>query len=140
VSVGEVIVPPGEAEPFEHLRWLRYENYLTTAHWRLVRRRVFERFDWKCGQCGSSGPLHAHHLTYERRGRELRSDLVALCRECHQRWHRTRVRKAPRPTKLFEGMDDLAWTEADRDDDRDLFDPAWWWHVEVEAEWEDNVR
>ncbi len=32
--------------------------------------------------------MYCHHLTYERIGQELASDLVALCTACHDRAHR----------------------------------------------------
>jgi hypothetical protein len=45
--------------------------------WRLAQLR-----DGRCRDCGRRG-TEAHHLTYERVGRERLSDLVLLCKRCH---------------------------------------------------------
>jgi hypothetical protein len=52
-----------------------------------LRRKVFERDGGQCTSCHSSKYLHVHHLTYERAGSELLSDLVTLCSSCHMKEH-----------------------------------------------------
>lgn len=37
--------------------------------------------------CGSKKDIHVHHLTYERMGHELDSDLMVLCEVCHDKVH-----------------------------------------------------
>lgn len=63
----------------DELATMPYSEYLETDEWRARAERTKERFDRRCALCNASEPLHAHHRTYERRGRELDGDLVALC-------------------------------------------------------------
>jgi 5-methylcytosine-specific restriction endonuclease McrA len=42
----------------------------------------------QCQACGNrKPPLHVHHKTYERFGKELLTDLVGLCDTCHKKVH-----------------------------------------------------
>jgi 5-methylcytosine-specific restriction endonuclease McrA len=51
----------------------------TTAYW-----TKYGRF---CKACGSKKNLHVHHVTYERFGNELLTDLLGLCYTCHKGVH-----------------------------------------------------
>jgi 5-methylcytosine-specific restriction endonuclease McrA len=64
-----------------------YAEYMASATWKQVRLWKLERAGWKCERCGRKGKLDVHHLTYDRLGRELLTDLQALCRLCHQSCH-----------------------------------------------------
>lgn len=70
-------------------------NYYLTEHWQSVKQRYYKRHPYECNKCGKTWGLHLHHKTYERLGRERDSDLMYLCRNCHQRLH-TKERKAAR--------------------------------------------
>ncbi len=59
----------------------RYQEYLKSKHWRNVKRRAKKVFS-ECLGCGSR-KFDLHHRTYCRRGKELLSDLIPLCRKCH---------------------------------------------------------
>ena len=67
----------------------RYEDYLQTAHWKQFRRAAFEDQRKQLGhnQCDLRGErdvtLIVHHLTYERLGAELLSDIRIVCKSCH---------------------------------------------------------
>ncbi len=53
-------------------------------------RRVRDRDENKCVECGATGKLHAHHIKPWRLHPELRFDLdngVSLCPPCHQKTH-----------------------------------------------------
>ena len=57
-----------------------------------IKRLAHDRAGGRCERCGRSGhrrnwELHVHHLTYERRGKELLSDVVVLCLNCHAEEH-----------------------------------------------------
>jgi hypothetical protein len=60
-----------------------------TKHWRELRVRLLEERDYTCERCGKRTfySLELHHLTYERAGGELDSDVVVLCRKCHVDLH-----------------------------------------------------
>lgn len=73
-----------------------YGMYLRSRHWKSRRRSLLVECKWTCQDCGAIDPnrdkvrgtrLQAHHLTYERIGRERKSDLVILCAACHKKRH-----------------------------------------------------
>jgi hypothetical protein len=73
------------------LRKLPYAEYLKTPHWQRLRERALVSAGYRCQVCNSGqGPLNVHHRTYERRGRELPSDLIVLCEKCHSLFHSQR--------------------------------------------------
>jgi hypothetical protein len=63
-----------------------YKAYLKSPHWFDVRRAYQESdLPQRC-MCGSE-EVQYHHLTYERIGAERLTDLMPLCRQCHQMVH-----------------------------------------------------
>ncbi len=68
-------------------RTLSYDDYLRSDHWREVRRRCLWRWDYRCAVCNSSQFVDVHHRTYERLGAERETDVIALCRRCHDLYH-----------------------------------------------------
>jgi hypothetical protein len=75
--------PPPTADP-------AYRRYLNSQAWAARRAEIHARADGECEECGASlgpGEAEVHHLSYERVGRELPEDLVALCPGCHRRAH-----------------------------------------------------
>ena len=52
-----------------------------------MRQKVFRRDGFKCVICGKAKNLNVHHITYENLGAEKVSDLVTLCRDCHEDIH-----------------------------------------------------
>lgn len=71
----------------------RYKIYLSSKCWRGFRKTIMERAEGLCEKCFLVPPVHAHHLTYERIGRERSADLMALCKECHYSFHKRWRRK-----------------------------------------------
>ena len=61
------------------------EKYLESSNWKEKRKRVLDRDDNLC-ICGERATV-VHHKTYENLGWEPLSDLVALCRNCHDGYH-----------------------------------------------------
>lgn len=64
-----------------------YAEYLKTDHWQVVRGAALERAGHACQLCNATDDLHVHHRTYERRGQELPSDVIVLCKRCHEQFH-----------------------------------------------------
>ena len=55
-----------------------------------LRREILERDDWRCQECGSSKNLDVHHLLRRSAlGDDAETNLIALCRACHQTLHRS---------------------------------------------------
>jgi hypothetical protein len=71
----------------KHFIGMPYAEYLKTPHWQEVRESALKAADYRCQVCYSPDRLHVHHRTYDRRGRELLSDLTVLCADCHGRFH-----------------------------------------------------
>jgi hypothetical protein len=66
-----------------------YELVVKTDCWKLRREAYLKKNTW-CEVCGNPKPgmsLEVHHLTYDRIGNELDSDLVATCCLCHRLLH-----------------------------------------------------
>src|SRR5262249_35274254 len=71
--------PPG--------RQRQYRRYLGSAFWRERREHILKRANYTCEKCGKRPAAEVHHLTYIRIYQELPSDLVALCKPCHNEIH-----------------------------------------------------
>ncbi len=63
-----------------------YAIYLGSEQWRKFRENVLIMADCVCFDCKGTA-TEVHHTTYERRGRERLSDVVPLCRHCHEQRH-----------------------------------------------------
>ena len=61
------------------------ETYLESPNWKKKRKRVLDRDNNLC-VCGERA-TYVHHKTYQNLGAELLSDLVALCKNCHDGYH-----------------------------------------------------
>lgn len=77
----------GAKEYLRSLKEMPYEKYLQTWHWKKVKSQALEYAEYRCMVCNLASPLHVHHRTYERRGEERPSDVIALCEECHGKFH-----------------------------------------------------
>jgi hypothetical protein len=64
-----------------------YQDYLQSLHWQRLAEETKRLAGYRCQVCNSADELCAHHRTYERRGDELQSDLICLCRDCHEKFH-----------------------------------------------------
>lgn len=62
-----------------------YEEYLKGRHWRKFSEKNRRK---SCFVCGRTKFLEVHHTTYERLRRELPSDVVTVCKDCHVEIHR----------------------------------------------------
>ena len=78
-----------------------YRAYLRSPAWRMKRDGKLFDAEYRCERCGYDGldmPLDVHHLTYERVGNERDSDLIVLCRSCHEMEHKEDRAKIDRKT------------------------------------------
>jgi hypothetical protein len=67
-------------------RYEEYVNYINSDKWQLLRKQVIKEYDGKCFFCWEKG-TDVHHKTYANFGNEPLSDLVLLCRKCHEEEH-----------------------------------------------------
>lgn len=65
----------------------KYQHYLHSKQWKEKRERVMVRAQYTCEGCRINPATEVHHLTYANIYREFLFELVALCCECHERYH-----------------------------------------------------
>lgn len=59
-----------------------------SLHWASIRAQAKKRAQGCCEECGKpTAEYHVHHLTYARRGKELLTDVLAICLPCHEAKH-----------------------------------------------------
>lgn len=73
----------------EQLRDMPYREFLQTEYWKNVRIAVLKKQRFRCGVCSEKNSLQVHHKTYASHGWEDEhlGDLIALCKECHSKFH-----------------------------------------------------
>ena len=64
-----------------------YSHYLSTRHWRFLRKKKLEECGSRCQHCKTHDDVKVHHKTYDTLGRESLDDLIALCQRCHSGAH-----------------------------------------------------
>ena len=87
---------PVYVERLEELERMDYREYLRTPEWRQVRAASLVRAGNCCAlDVTHTTDLEVHHRdngAYARRGRELASDIIVLCRACHRLHHKANGR------------------------------------------------
>lgn len=61
-----------------------YQRYLASREWALLKRAIRERSEGRCERCLIGSYEQTHHMTYARIGHEELTDLLAVCRPCHE--------------------------------------------------------
>ena len=64
-----------------------YQTYLLSGEWRSRASAYKLRVGYRCEHCKAMARLQIHHKNYDRLGRELDEDLIALCEACHKKTH-----------------------------------------------------
>lgn len=65
---------------------LDYEEVLASPRWKNIGRALRD-FHCGCQACGATTRTDVHHAHYDTLGAERPTDLVLLCRECHDAVH-----------------------------------------------------
>lgn len=65
----------------------KYSRYLCSREWNVLKEQVRERSGGICERCKIHPMSATHHLTYERKYKELVEDLQAICQGCHDFTH-----------------------------------------------------
>jgi hypothetical protein len=61
-----------------------YQAYINSEAWHKLKERIIKQRGYLCQKCGANTvQLELHHLTYDRLGHELDTDLQLLCSWCH---------------------------------------------------------
>ena len=69
---------------------MNYHEYIHSEMWRSKKAQIIRDAHYRCQECGSTMRLQCHHISYERLGKELDSDLAVLCEVCHKELHNAR--------------------------------------------------
>ena len=123
-----------------------YDKYIKSAQWRNISDLLKKQAGYLCAHCRhSSTTLEVHHLTYERFGHERMSDLVVLCKPCHEAADKKRVaqREARGEEARYESAYHTYMTKKNGDDyalsespyDREEFDD--WLREKQESGYDD---
>jgi hypothetical protein len=64
-----------------------YQDYIHSKQWQRKRNERLALDRKQCVLCFSMTNLHVHHVTYERLFKEKMSDLMTVCKECHEIIH-----------------------------------------------------
>lgn len=65
-----------------------YRQYLASAHWKAFRLSVIAQRGTHCELCKALNiKPEVHHLNYQCVGREVESDVIVLCGDCHRLSH-----------------------------------------------------
>ena len=64
-----------------------YKDYLESPQWQRKRSERLAIDRKQCVLCGELNNLHVHHVTYERLFHEKMSDLMTVCKSCHEVLH-----------------------------------------------------
>ena len=80
--------PAGEAQKEIIKARNKYHDYLISDIWKAKRDACLEYYGHLCTVCYGDNKLQVHHRTYARIYDELPTDLIVLCDNCHNRFHR----------------------------------------------------
>lgn len=67
-------------------RFEEYVNYINSEKWQILRQQVIKEYNGLCFYCLENAK-DVHHKSYDNFGNEPLSDLVLLCRKCHEEEH-----------------------------------------------------
>ena len=67
--------------------YIEYSEYLNSKEWIEKRDVALKIADYKCVKCGVKENLHVHHLNYDNVLNESQSDLLVVCKKCHEDIH-----------------------------------------------------
>lgn len=75
------------AEEWDAAEKIKYEEYLKSPEWRVLREAVIKRCRNVCEGCGRRSVQEIHHMSYAHKYNEFLVELVGFCHNCHSRWH-----------------------------------------------------
>lgn len=103
---------PGQPPKSRGADWQEwYQRYLRSWAWEEKRQQVFERADHRCEGCGENRATEVHHSSYKNVGYEFLFELIAICSECHARYHGRASRRPVEPAPVRSGIAESGWQD-----------------------------
>jgi len=65
----------------------KYPEYLQSQEWLIKREEILKRDNYICRLCNYYSATQVHHLHYRNIFNERPSDLISICRSCHDQQH-----------------------------------------------------
>ena len=78
---------------------MEYNEYLKSEHWNKRKKTALKWWENRCALCNSDDELHVHHRSYANLGQEPLSDLIVLCKSCHELFH-DKITKEPKEVEI----------------------------------------
>ena len=113
-----------------------YSEYLQSETWTKIKKEILYRDSGKCRVCNSINNLHIHHRQYPKvYGEELLTDLITLCKYCHDLFHGlsgiTKIKSSESMKKSkkkirFEKLQARAEARAIKHKQKNLSNPPHW--------------
>lgn len=66
----------------------KYKEYIASPSWQDRKHLYYLKYGKHCLVCQSREHVDLHHTNYSRLGNERDEDLMALCRQCHEAFHK----------------------------------------------------
>lgn len=67
---------------------VNYKEYLKSEHWLKVRFDALARCNNRCQLCNNANlTINVHHNNYKNLYKETPADVIALCSNCHEKFH-----------------------------------------------------
>ena len=77
-----------EFYPIGSFAYDSYIDYLKSKHWKALKDNKLSQCNYMCQMCADSeAELHVHHNNYDNLCFEEMSDLIVLCKKCHEKFH-----------------------------------------------------
>ncbi len=86
-----------ELKSFHGIPHSEYVEYLKTERWKTFKFKRYMIDKCTCQMCRCNltfATSHCHHITYERLTSERMSDIITLCKDCHNKLHKHYPRNA----------------------------------------------
>jgi 5-methylcytosine-specific restriction endonuclease McrA len=73
-------------------RQKEYAKYIRSEGWKQRRDKFRTMWGNECACCQSKENLNVHHINYDNLGNEKLEDVVLLCKGCHIKAHKGKLR------------------------------------------------
>ena len=75
---------------FTKTTFYRYQTYLLSSEWQVLREKALIRDEYTCQFCKLATATEVHHLTYENLEHESLNELTSSCKDCHIKQHKNK--------------------------------------------------